>query len=243
MRDMLLAQTLVELSDSLAGSPDALSFLQVLVSGAARLLDTDAAGVVLADGDGGLRPAAASDGRASLHALLALQSTEGAGFDAHHSGELVAGDLSTSSQRWPAFAPAALALGYRSVCSLPLRISESRLGALTVFRASGIPLDDDQALIGRSLVDVTAMGLQQQRAVRQAELLAGQLQQALESRVVLEQAKGVLAERLDIDIAEAFHVLRRAARNSNARLPDYARMVIEGSRSGGAQKMPGSSPS
>jgi len=230
MKDRLLAQTFVQLADTLAGNFDAVDFLHVVVSGSTGLLETDAAGVVLADAKGRLRVVAASDERARLLELLSLQLSEGVGFDAHVSGELVSADLAASTERWPAFAPSALEIGYRSVCAFPLRMRDTPLGALTVFRRSSVPLTPDQVVLGKALADVAAIGLLQQRAVRQAELLAEQLQQALDSRVLLEQAKGVLAERLDLDVSEAFHVLRRAARNSNTRLSDYARMVIESPR-------------
>jgi len=230
MQDRLLAQTFVELADTLAGNVDALDFLHVLVSSSTGLLDTDVAGVVLADAKGRLRVVAASDERSRVIELLSMQLSEGAGLDAHVSGEVVSADLATSAERWPTFAPLALHIGYCSVCAFPLRMRDTTIGALTVFRRSGVPLTPDQVVLGKALADVAAIGLLQQRAVRQAELLAEQLQQALDSRVLLEQAKGVLAERLDLDVSEAFHVLRRAARNSNTRLSDYARLVIESPR-------------
>ena len=255
MTDKMLAQTLVQLSATLAGNADAMDFLDALVSGATGLLAAEVAGVVLADGKGELRVVAASDEQGDpdhrtgpgkqggLQSLLGLQTREGPGFDAHRSEEIVSADLTASVPRWPVFAPAALALGYRSVCALPLKARETTLGALTLLRTSEVPLDANQVLLGEALAGVATIGLLQQRAVRQAELLAEQLQQALDSRVLLEQAKGVLAERLDVPITEAFSVLRRAARNSNTRLSDYARLVIEGPRGPTDQKWPGSSPS
>jgi hypothetical protein len=142
---------------------------------------------------------------------------------------VVNADLAASQARWPRFAEAARASGFVSVHALPLRLRTTIIGALNLFCARAGILSDADVRTGQALADVATIGILAQRSVQQAELLATQLQQALNSRVTIEQAKGVLAERRHITVDEAFDLLRAYARNHNLHLSDLARQVADGS--------------
>jgi ANTAR domain len=128
---------------------------------------------------------------------------------------------------WPRFADAALTSGFRSVEALPMRLRDQVIGALNLFRAVPGSLDPAQLRIGQAMADVATIGLLHERNVRRSEAVAEQLQGALNSRIVIEQAKGKLAERLTIDMDQAFGLMRDYARNSNQRLTDVARQFVD----------------
>jgi hypothetical protein len=141
---------------------------------------------------------------------------------------VVNADLDANADRWPQFAEAARAHGFVSVHALPLRLRETVIGALNLFCSGLEPLREDDVRIGQALADVATIGILAQRGLEQADLIATQLQNALNSRITIEQAKGVLAERLSISVDEAFVVLRRHARDHNLRMSDLARAVANG---------------
>jgi hypothetical protein len=186
-----------------------------------------AAGVVLADPRGELRVAAASSEAAGLIELFQVQNDQGPCLDCFRTGRpvTVAG-LAGQEQRWPRFAAAAKRAGFTTVDALPMRLRDQVIGALNLFGAGTSPLGPAELRIGQALADVATIGLLQERNVRRAETLAEQLQAALNSRVVIEQAKGKLAERTGLDMDQAFTMLREQARNTNQRLTDVARYVI-----------------
>lgn len=173
-----------------------------------------------------LRATAASSENARLLELFELQSNAGPCLDAYRTGvPVVNADLHDSTERWPQFAEAAELAGFVSVHALPLRLRATVIGALNLFSAHPGPLSDADARTGQALADVATIGILSQRTIHQAELLAAQLQRALNSRVTIEQAKGVLAERRGITVDAAFALLRAHARNHNLRLSDLAQDV------------------
>jgi GAF domain-containing protein len=207
---------------------DVIDFLHLLTDRSVTLLAASAAGVMLADPRGELRVAAASSEVAGLIDLFQIQNDEGPCLDCFRTAQPVsAADLTGPDQRWPRFATAATRAGFRSVQALPMRLRDEVIGALNLFRAAPEPLSPEDLRIGQALADVATIGLLQERAVRRMETIAEQLQAALNSRVVVEQAKGKLAERLGIGMDEAFGVLRAYARTSNQRLTDVARNFID----------------
>lgn len=208
---------------------DIIDFLHLLTDRSVRLLDASAAGVVLADPRGQLRVAAASSDAAEVVELFQLQNDQGPCLDCYRTGQLVtAADLAGPGQRWPGFANAATRAGFRAVQALPMRLRDQVIGALNLFRAEPGPFNPAGQRIGQALADVATIGLLHERNVRRSDTLAEQLQAALTSRVVIEQAKGKLAERLSIDMNQAFTMLRDYARNTNQHLTDVARHFIEG---------------
>ena len=182
---------------------------------------------MLADPRGELRVAASSNEAAGLLELFQLQNDQGPCLDCFRTGQPVtAADLAGPGQRWPRFAAAATQAGFRTVEALPMRLRDQVIGALNLFRADPGPFDAADLRLGQALADVATIGLLHERNVRRSETVAEQLQGALNSRVVIEQAKGKLAERLGMDMDQAFAMLRDYARNSNQRLTDVARDII-----------------
>src|ERR1700685_471279 len=229
-RERRLAETFVELADTLIDYFDVIDFLQVLAVRCVELLGVGAAGIMLAGQGGSLMTVAASDERARLLELFEIQNDEGPCRDCYRLGAAVVNvDLDGARERWPQFAPQAIARGFRSANALPLRLRSQVIGSLNLFHADADGLDSAELRLAQALADAATIGILQQRSIRRGEVVAGQLQAALTSRVVIEQAKGVLAERLQISTDDAFAVLRTAARSRNRLLSDLAREVASGS--------------
>ncbi len=225
----LLSETFVELTDTMVAGFDVIDFLHVLTDRSVQLLDVSAAGLLLADPRGELRVVAASSEAARLLALFQLQNHPGPCLDCFRTGRPVqAVDLAVAEVRWPRFAPAARQAGFGAVQALPMRLREQVIGALNLFRADAGALAPADIRVGQALADVATISLLHERSMRHSDTLNEQLQAALNSRVVIEQAKGKLAERLGLDMDQAFSLLRDRARTSNRRLSDLARAVIDG---------------
>jgi len=225
----LLSDTFVDLADTMVADFDIIDFLHLLTDRSVLLLAAAAAGVVLADPRGELRVAAASSQEAGLLELFQLQNDQGPCLECFRTGRPVtAADLAGPGQRWPRFAHAAVQSGFRTVEALPMRLRDQVIGALNLFRAEPGPFDPADLRIAQALADVATIGLLHERNVRRTETVAEQLQSALNSRVVIEQAKGKLAERLSIDMDRSFNMLRDYARNTNQRLTDVARAFVDG---------------
>jgi GAF domain-containing protein len=225
--ERLLVQTFVELANTLVADFDIVDFLQTLADRCARLFEAAEAGVMLADQRGGLRVMASSSERARFLELFELQSEQGPCLDCYRSGQWVAAiDLGDELSRWPLFTAEATAAGFRSVHSLPLRFRAEVIGALNLFRTEPGLLDEGDLAGAQAMADIATISILQERSLREARILAEQLQRALDSRVVVEQAKGVLAERSQVSLGEAFTMLRLYARSHNRRLQDVATAVI-----------------
>jgi ANTAR domain/GAF domain len=237
-REQQLAEALVEAADTLVDDFDVIDFLHTLAERCVQLLDVEAAGLMLADQRGQLHATAASSENARLLELFELQGDAGPCLDAYRTGAAVVNaDLQANQQRWPQFAEAAQLTGFLSVHALPLRLRGTVIGALNLFCAGPAALSDEDVRTGQALADVATIGILAQRNLHQAELLTSQLQQALNSRVTIEQAKGVLAERRQITVDQAFDVLRSHARSHNLRLSDLAKDVAQAQRSGAAAEL------
>lgn len=221
-----LAEVFVELADSLVDDFDLIEFLQLLTVRSSHLFDVDAAGLVLADHKGRLQLMAASDEGTELLELFQLQTQEGPCQDCFRQGVAVVGaDLSEAFDRWPRFAPYAVRAGYRSVHAFPMRLRREVIGALNLFSTHAGSMEESDARVVQALSDVATIALLQQRTIRRGEVLAEQLQGALNSRIVIEQAKGALVQIHDCSIAEAFDMLRRYARGRGEPLTEVARQV------------------
>lgn len=228
-RESLLVHTFVELADTLVHDYEVLDFLYLLCDRANELLDGSAAGVLLTDDRGTLRLATASNERMRVLELFEMQHEEGPCHDAYVNGEQVTRPaLRGSEGEWPTFVPLALKEGFESVFAFPLRLRDRRIGALNVFREKAGTFDEDDVVVGQALADVATVGILHERLLRQSSDVVGQLQGALNSRVVLEQAKGMVAQGSDIEVGEAFTRLRTYARNHNRVLREVAADVIEG---------------
>ena len=242
-REVLLARTLVELADTLVDEFDVVELLTLLVDRCVEVLGVSAAGLMLVAPDGDLRLAASSSEAMRVVELFELQSQEGPCLDCHRAGEPVVNqDLAIVNGRWPNFAPVALEAGFRSVHALPLRLRGQVIGAVNLFRADEGALDDLDVLAGQALADMATIAILQHRAAVESQLLNEQLNFALNSRVLIEQAKGVVSERAGIDMQEAFSRLRNYARNHNLLLVDVAQHVIDRTVNTAALDPPGSTP-
>ena len=228
-REQTLAETFVVLADTLVADFDVVDFLHGLADRCVRLLAVDAAGLMLADQRGSLRVVASSSEQARLVELFQLQHEEGPCLECFQDGRPVAEpELAVAGQRWPSFAPAAVDAGFAAVQALPMRLRDEVIGAMNLFMNAPGQLDDGGLRVGQALADVATIGLLQERSLRHQEVLAEQLQGALNSRVAIEQAKGVLAERLGLDMGYAFELLRGQARIQNRRLAELATAVAAG---------------
>src|SRR6202161_1383703 len=226
MDGQLLASTFVELTDTMVADFDVIDFLHVLTDRSVQLLDVSAAGLLLADPRGELRVVAASSEAARLLELFQLQNDQGPCLDCFRTGRPVtAADRPAETQRWPRFVPAAQQAGFAAVQALPMRLREQVIGALNLFRATPGAFSPAGIRVGQALADVATISLLHERGMRHSDTLNEQLQTALNSRVIIEQAKGKLAERLGLDMDQAFNLLREAARTSTRRRSDHALAV------------------
>jgi transcriptional regulator with GAF, ATPase, and Fis domain len=227
-REQRLADAFVELADTLVDDYDVLDFLHGLAGHCVTLLDVDAAGLMLADATGLLRVAASSNEEVRLLELFELQNEDGPCLECFVSGRAVeAGDLlETERDRWPGFGRAATASGFRSVVALPLRLRDETIGALNLFRVQPGALVSQDRSLAQAMADVATIGILQERGSQRREVLARQLQDALSSRIVIEQAKGVIAERQGVHVDAAFELLRARARSHGEPLSDVARRVV-----------------
>lgn len=223
-----LARVFVEIADTLVDEFDLIEFLQLLAGRTADLLDASPVGLLLADQRGRLEFMAASQENVRLLELFQVQNQEGPCLEAFRTGTpVVNADLEHATDRWPRFAPRAVAAGFRSVHAFPLRLRAERIGAMNVFSANvGGRLADTDAEIVQALADVSSIGLLQERAIHRGELLTEQLQGALNSRIVIEQAKGVIAQARNVSVDEAFTLIRSYSRNHNLRLGQVAYTIV-----------------
>lgn len=228
-RERRIVETFVELANTMVEDFDVIEFLHRLAERCVELLDCTEAGLLLVDAAGVLRVMASSSERSDALDLLQTQNDEGPCFDCFHRGEPVSSvNLAHDADRWPTFVPAAVERGFCSVQALPMRARGDTVGALNLFRSEPGQIWDDDLPLGQGMADIAAVALLQERSLRESRGLVDQLQGALTSRVVIEQAKGVLAERANISLDAAFARLRGYARTNNRRLADIAGELIEG---------------
>jgi GAF domain-containing protein len=228
MAEIQLADVFVEMADTLVDDFDMIEFLHVLTARCVELLGVSAAGLLLTDQQNTLQVVAASSERTRLLELFQLQTDQGPCVDCFRTGQPVSVADLPSAGRWPAFAAAAAEVGFAAVHAMPMRLRTEVIGALNLFDTTPGTLAEAKLRIGQALADVATIGLLQQRAIHRRDTLTEQLQTALDSRVLIEQAKGVLAERLHLDMDEAFTLLRGYARNHSRRLSDLAQAVVNG---------------
>lgn len=226
--EALLVHTLVELADSLVDDFDVVELLSLLADRCVEVLEVSAAGVMLVAPEGDLRVVASSSEAMRVVELFELQSEEGPCLDCFASGEAVLDqDLTTVDGRWPRFAPVAVDAGFRSAHALPMRLRGAVIGALNLFSRDECMLSDADVVAGKALAAVATIAILQQRVVSETRVLNDQLNTALTSRIVIEQAKGVLAERSRLTMPAAFETMRKYARDNNLRLADVAGHVVD----------------
>ncbi|MET7991730.1 GAF and ANTAR domain-containing protein [Amycolatopsis sp. NPDC005232] len=225
-RERLVIRAFVTMADTLVEGYDVAELLQSLTQRCVELLEVGAAGLTFADEQGSIQALVSPAEQDGLRELVKLGTDEGPGVDCFRSGAAVhAASIGANTQRWPRFAAATLRAGFASVHALPLRLRGLTIGALNLFGRTAVPVED--LALAQALADTATIGILQARAIRGGEVLSGQLQSALSSRVIIEQAKGVLSVSGRLSMADAFTVLRRYSRSNNARLSEVARSLAE----------------
>jgi GAF domain-containing protein len=225
--DQRITKTYIELADTLVVGFDIVDFLHTLTERCVELLEVDAAGILLADVRGTLNLMAASTEQARLLELFQLQNEEGPCLDCFRSGQPVDSvDVTADDRRWPRFAAAARERGFAGVYAVPMRLRDQTVGAMNLFRHQPKPIPAEVAAVAQSFADVATISILQVRALQHREQLVEELQTALNSRIVIEQAKGILSARRQVGIAEAFTLMRAFARNHNQLLADVAMAII-----------------
>jgi GAF domain-containing protein len=228
-REYLLARAFVSLADTLVDDYDVIELLTRLVDYSVELLDADAGGIVLADPHGLLQVVATSNEDARVTELMQLQNDQGPCLECFRAGAPVnVADLAQAGDRWPMFVAAVMRRPvFRAVHAVPLRLRGEAIGALNLWHHQPCDLSADLLALAQALADVATIAILQERAIRRAEVVNEQLQAALTSRVIIEQAKGLLAQHTQLPMDEAFEAMRRYARAHNTRLAEVARGLAE----------------
>lgn len=234
-REAQLLQTMVELADNIVADFDVVELFSRLTDRCVEVLDVSAAGIMLAAPDGALRVMASSSETMRLLELFELQSQEGPCLDCFGTGRVVANnDLDTADARWPRFSPEARSAGFASVHAFPMRLRESVIGALNLFHDTPGPMSQPDIDAAQALADIATIAILQHRVAHESQVLNEHLNHALNSRIVIEQAKGIISERETLDMDAAFRLLRNHARNHNLRLADLATSITTGALSASA---------
>lgn len=228
MRESRLARTLIELTDTLVHGFEVVDLLHVLCERCVDVLEVDAAGVLLADEHGRLRLVAASSEQMRVLEAFEAQHREGPCVDAFQGVSQVVPELADAGDRWPMFAPRALDAGFHSAASFPLRLRLQCIGSLNVFLRAPGTLPETELGAAQALADAATIGILQERTLSESRGLSAQLQQALASRITIEQAKGVTSRALGVDVDQAFDRLRRYSQDKNEPIRDVAQQVVNG---------------
>jgi GAF domain-containing protein len=228
-RERKVMDTFVELADTLASDYDLGEFLHLLVDRCAEILGADTAGVLLETERGDLRLAAAVSEEMDAIERLEVDKDQGPCIEAYRRREpVIAQDLDRDRERWPDVAPRLVDMGMRSGYAFPLKLRQDCIGALSLYRRSAAEFHEDDVRLAQAFADVAAIGILQRRTVAAAEERSRQLQHALNSRIIIEQAKGVLAERHGVTTDKAFEALRGYARRNGLKVRDVSRQIVDG---------------
>ena len=228
-RESILVATLVELADNLVDNYDVIDILTIMSNRCVEAIDVDAAGVMLAQPGGELQFVASSSESMRVLELFQIQANEGPCVDCYVGGvPVVVKSLSDPDARWPRFAPRALAQGFRSVHCLPMRLRGRTIGALNLFSEAEGALDETDVVVAQGLADVATIAILQHQTSLNSKILNDQLSNALNSRIIIEQAKGMISQATACDMDLAFASLRNYARGRNERLTEVAARLVDG---------------
>jgi GAF domain-containing protein len=226
-RETKLSTAFVKLADTLVTDFDVVDLLHWLVEECTDILDTQAGGLMLVDAAGALQLVASTSEEAELVEVLQLAAGDGPCLECFRSGSPVTvGDIHAGGARWPEFQIEALRLGFLSVHATPLRLRGQTIGTMNLFSHHVGALNPQDIAVAQALADVATIGILQERSIRSANLLTEQLQHALDSRILIEQAKGVIAATRGLSMSEAFGALRAHARSHNLTLREVADDVV-----------------
>lgn len=228
-REDRLLHTVAALADSLVADFDVVDLLQLLVDECTALFDAAAAGILLLSPTGELEVIVSTSERSEFVELMQLRVGEGPCVEAVTTGRVVSvANLDHISDRWPAFAEDARRSGFASLHAIPMRLRASTIGSLNLFRDRVGELNHPDAVAARTLADIATISILQQRLVEESTIAQEQLQRALNSRVIIEQAKGYLAQSRGLDMDTAFQQIRSHARSTRTRLAEVATEIVAG---------------
>ena len=228
-REAQLVRTFVSLADSLVSGYDVLDLLQTLVDQATLLFDASASGIIIGPDAQHLEVVASTSEKSRLVGLMQLEVGEGPCVEAVTTGRVVSvADVRAIAHRWPAFSAQAAGAGYVSVHAIPLRLRAQVIGSLNLFREHEGALNEADATAAQALADVATISVLQERIIHDSGVVHDQLRHALDSRVVIEQAKGVIAHTLGVDMDVAFRLIRREARSTSTAMPVVAAAIVDG---------------
>ncbi|TFD49659.1 ANTAR domain-containing protein [Cryobacterium frigoriphilum] len=226
-REGQLVETFVTLADTLVADYDIVDLLHTLVEKCAALLDASAAGIILSAGDGELEVVASTNERSRLVEILQLRAGSGPCVESFTTGHSVSiPDIALLGDTWPRFQSGALEQGFSSMHAVPLRLRDTTIGSLNLFWDRSGGLSEVDTLAVQALADVATIGILQERAIRESDVVRQQLQHALNSRVLIEQAKGVVAYMNDVHMGDAFSLIRDYARSNGLALAEVAEQIV-----------------
>jgi anti-anti-sigma factor len=225
-RDTLVTTTFVEIVEALVHDFDIVDVLTTLTTRCVDLLDAAAAGILLADGTGRLRVIGASTDQVEALELFQIQNEEGPCLDCYTTGKVVAANDLVAASPWPSFATRCSSAGYASVYAVPLRFNSEILGCLNLFMTAVSGLSVAEVALAQALADVATLAIAQSESHREPGIAGDRLQRALDGRIAIEQAKGMIAEHAGIDLHDAFQVLRTFARDNHRALTEVADALV-----------------
>jgi GAF domain-containing protein len=215
-REARVNTAFVAVADTLTTDFDVVDLLHTLVEQCTEILDTDAGGLMLVDGDGQLQLMTSTSEGADLVEIMQIDAASGPCIECFTTGTAISvPDIQETGGRWPAFQAAALQQGFYSAHATPLKLRGQVIGTMNLFSTKRAALSERDAALGQALADVATIGILQERLVKEGNIIIEQLHFALDSRILIEQAKGMIAHSLSIDMGEAFLVLRGHARTNN----------------------------
>lgn len=223
-RESRLNAAFVMAADTLTDDYDVVELLHNLVRECTEIVDAQAGGLMLADGTGQLQVVASTSERADLVEVMQLAAGAGPCVECFQSGSVVSVPNIEENDEWPAFRAAAREQGFLSVHATPMRLRGEIIGTMNLFGTSVGRLTPRDVAVAQALADVATIGILHERIAAQSQVVTEQLQRALDSRVYIEQAKGVLSHSGGLSMDAAFVVLRAHARSNNLTL----RVVAEG---------------
>jgi GAF domain-containing protein len=226
-RAQRVSAAFVRIADTLVADYDVVDLLHILVDESVGLLDAAAAGLLLVDPGGDLQVMASTNEESQLVEVLQQQAGEGPCVDCFRTGAVVSiDDIAATGARWPQFKTSALSQGFLSVHAVPMRVRNRTIGAMNLFRREVGPINHEDAAIAQAFADVATISILQERAIRESAVVNEQLQRALNSRILIEQAKGVISQVNNVDMNAAFALLRSYARAHSQALNETAEKVI-----------------
>ena len=226
-RETRINTAFVAVADTLTTDFDVVDLLHVLVEQCIDILGTDAGGLMLVDGNGQLQLMTSSSEAADFVEVMQLGADSGPCIDCFTSGRAVSVPDIEATQQWPEFTRAAVQGGFHSAHAVPLKLRGQIIGTMNLFAHEPGALSARDAAVAQALADVATIGILQERISRESTILAEQLHRALDTRIVVEQAKGMIAHTLTIRIDDAFALIRNYARSHHLTILAVAEGVSE----------------